>query len=262
MSIIVRDVTFRYAGQDKDALTNACLECDSCGISVVVGRSGVGKSTLISLLAGIYLIGDSVVDTYVGEISIDGHKPSKILGPHMGSWVPQTPVLLDHLSVLGNVLLPTTIAGESTADATKAKEMLKKLGLEYPESRPRDLSGGMRTRVCLVRALVSRPKYLFLDEPFVSLDLMNRLLIYRLLRAERSKGGLTTVLSTHDIPEAVLLGDRIIEMSNVMTGHKPATEIVTVENQAILSSNGGVEACLRAAREAAGPIEKRLFLAC
>ncbi len=262
MSIIVKNVTFRYSGQDKDALTNAHLECDSRGICVIVGRSGVGKSTLISLLAGIYLVGDSVVDTYAGEVSVDGYKPSEILGPHLGSWVPQTPVLLDHLSVLGNVLLPTTIAGGSKPDTTEATEMLEKLGLKrYSESRPRELSGGMRTKVSLLRALISKPKYLFLDEPFVSLDLMNCLLIYDLLKAERSKAGLTTILSTHNIPEAALLADRIIEMSNITVGDKPLTAISVVENQAVLSSNPDTVACLSAARLSAMQIEKRLFLA-
>ena len=72
----------------------------------------------------------------------------------------------------------------------------------YGNVRPRSLSGGMKTRISLARALISQPKYLFLDEPFAGIDLVNRWTIYKMLISERRRPDMTTILTSHDIPEA------------------------------------------------------------
>jgi len=257
--LVVENVSFRYAGYHEYALRNASVACDCDGISVIVGRSGVGKSTLMSLLAGIYMVGDPVVGEYVGGIDVDGRAPCQIRGAEVVSWVPQAPVLLDHLTVLENVLLPTTIAstGASSGEKDAARSVLRKMELEgCCDWRPRELSGGMRTRVSLIRALISRPKYLFLDEPFGGLDLLNRWRIYRFLREVRSAANTATILTTHNIPEATALGDRII----VMSSDRGSTAFRVMRNEAKVVIYEDSDACLRRAREVAAPIEKELFL--
>src|ERR1017187_2414459 len=169
--LIVRDVTFRYSGKAEYALRGVSFSCALQGIISMVGESGVGKSTLIALIAGIYDHRDPMVANFGGEIVIGGKAPCALRGASTVSWVPQVAVLLDHLNIVDNVLLPLTIGSRAKPDVEKAMSLLRFLGLmDYCNARPRDLSGGMKTRVSLARALVSEPKYLFLDEPFVGLD--------------------------------------------------------------------------------------------
>jgi NitT/TauT family transport system ATP-binding protein len=253
----VENVSFKYSREKEYALRGASVVCSLDGISAIVGRSGVGKSTLISLLAGIYVVGDPLVGEYEGQILVDGRTPGEIRGPALVSWVPQMPALLDHMRILQNVLLPTTIAGTTGDEKIRAGNLLKDLGLDgYSNSRPRQLSVGMNTRVSLLRALISKPRYLFLDEPFVSLDLKNRWRIYELLRKDRSRVNVTTILTTHDIPEATILADRII----VLSKNRGSTTISVVANEAKLDSGQTSDVCLKTAREAAASIEKQLFL--
>ena len=211
--IEVSSVSLRYSGCDENTLTDLSLSFESSGMTVILGRSGVGKSTLISLIAGMLVQSDSVVEKCLGRISVNGGTPSQLRGPRNVSWVPQSPLLLDHLSVLENILLPATV--DDTHDAAKlearAVELMGKAGLEGKgHCHPRELSGGMMTRVSLLRALITSPKVLFMDEPFSGLDLVTRFDIYRLIQWERSGEGMTTIITTHDIPEAALLADRVI----------------------------------------------------
>lgn len=257
----VNNLNVKYKDEEEYALREVSFECESAGVIAIVGRSGVGKSTLISVLAGIYTLGDSLVEIE-GKILLDGHEPGRYCGPNRISWVPQVPVLLDHLRVLENVLLPLTIPDVSPSDSNEAEILLRRLDLKanYHKSRPRDLSGGEKTRVSLVRALISHPKYLFMDEPFISLDLGNRLLIYELLREKRARDTncpTTTVLTTHNMPEATLLADRII----IMKDGETKTEIQVRQNNTVLAAGEKVNGDrLRRAREEAAKIEKQLFL--
>jgi NitT/TauT family transport system ATP-binding protein len=254
--LVVENVRFRYLRQAGYALNGISLCCETEGVTTIVGRSGVGKSTLIALIAGIYRRTDALVGDFEGHITIDDQPPTTLSGPSVVSWVPQEPILLEHLSVMDNVLLPLTIDGKSQACAEAALSLLEDLGIgSYADNRPRNLSGGMRTRVSLARALVSEPKYLFLDEPFASLDLMNRWNIYRILKRRRSKTGLSTIMTTHDIPESIVLSDRIVVFSNDSTG-------VQVEPVARAGIDPNLEdpvECLRAARNSAMPIEAELL---
>lgn len=259
----VNNLNFKYYREPRHALREVSFECQSAGIIAIVGMSGVGKSTLISVLAGIYTPGDKwLVDEFTGKILLDGYQPGRNCGPDLISWVPQVPALLDHRSVLNNILLPLTIGRVvSKSDRDNAETLLQHLRLERRSgSRPRDLSGGEKTRVSVLRALISRPTYLFLDEPFISLDLGNRLLIYKLLRkmrAEDTKDPTTTVLTTHNIPEATLLANRII----IMKGGDTKTNIQVWEHTPVLASGETDDAaCLKRAREAAAPVEEQLLL--
>src|SRR5262245_40017562 len=99
------DVTFRYKDEKRTAIENVSSRFDCTGISCLVGRSGVGKSTLLAILAGIYLPGDPAVEEFRGEIKLDGLWPSQLRGARLASWVPQAAILLDHLTVSDNISL-------------------------------------------------------------------------------------------------------------------------------------------------------------
>lgn len=249
-------VSFRYKSADRYAIEAASCEIESEGISVIVGASGVGKSTLLALLAGIYVAGDPAVGELTGEITLDGLAPDKLRGARVVSWVPQTTALLDHFNVGDNVTLPLKIEGRKIEEG-RCMKLLDALGmLERRESRPRQLSGGMKTRVSLARALISKPKYLFLDEPFANLDIGNRWNIYKLISEERQSADLCTLMTTHDIPEAMLLADRVI----VITQRGGRTLLEAVPNIHIsLPPQGGGDECLAEARRRAQGFEARIF---
>ena len=256
--LVVQDLTFRYTGEKDYTLQGASFSFPLQGITAMVGESGVGKSTLIALIAGIFNHGDPMVAELSGEIAIGGRPPNSLRGAATVSWVPQVAVLLDHLTVIDNVLLPVTITRRSDSDAEHAGLLLDLLGLkDYCDARPRDLSGGTKTRVSLARALVSNPRYLFLDEPFVGLDLMNRWKIYGVLWNLRAKAGLTTILTTHNIPEATILADRIV----VIKDGADLTKVSVTDNTPSFPTTWDPGDSLRAAREAAAPIESQIFLA-
>jgi NitT/TauT family transport system ATP-binding protein len=254
--LVLEDVRFRYSRQPDYALDGVSVRCETEGVTTIVGRSGVGKSTLIALIAGIYHQADLLVGDFRGHISIDDQLPTTLSGPSVVSWVPQEPVLLEHLNVIDNVLLPLTIDSSTRASEDAAMSLLDDLGIaSYARSRPRNLSGGMRTRVSLARALVSEPKYLFLDEPFAGLDLMNRWNIYRILKKRRSVAGLATLMTSHDIPESIILSDRIAVLSKDPT----AFRIEVVTRGGFTPNLDDPTECLRSARSNAAPIEAELF---
>lgn len=258
--IEVTSLSFRYLASERYALRDLSFACDSSGITVAVGRSGIGKSTLIALMAGIFLPTDKLVAEFDGSISINKLTPDRLRGPRVVSWVPQAPLLLDHLSVLENIILPMSITGAGDTSLresrAEAKRLLKKMDLAGIESyRPRELSGGMMTRVSLLRALISRPRYLFLDEPFKGLDLVNRWTIYESIRDLRGNGGLTTFLTTHDIPEATVMADRIL----LIQDQTDRTVARTIPNNPIPLGAYRDGEGLEKARAAAAPIEHLLF---
>lgn len=262
--IEVNNLSCRYKGANYYAIQKASFRIESGGVTAIVGTSGIGKSTLIALLSGIYTARDEVLDHFSGRILIDGKTPDQLSGPRTISWVPQHSALLDHLTVEKNIMLPLTITqadGRCIEDGKeRCRELLKKLEMhddrrDYKDARPRQLSGGMRTRVSIARALVSRPRYLFLDEPFVSLDVKNRWTMYKLLRDERDTEELCTMITTHDIPEAMLLADRILLVDSVAD----STTIKVFPNDPIDMHGRGLEDSLTEARLRAQTVERRIY---
>ncbi|MBF5004438.1 ABC transporter ATP-binding protein [Diaphorobacter caeni] len=171
----------------------------------LLGRSGCGKTTLLKLAAGL-------LRPQSGRILLNGGELAAP-GPQLG-FMFQAPTLLEWLTVLDNVLLPVSLQRKpSPADEQQALGLLEQLGLAaLASSHPRELSGGQQSRVALARALILEPPLLLLDEPFAALDAITRAELQDdLLRTCRERG--TTVLFvTHDINEAVYLGDRIALM--------------------------------------------------
>lgn len=171
----------------------------------IVGSSGCGKSTLLRLLIG--LEGD-----YQGEILLDGQR---IAGTSLQRGIVfQEHRLFPWLTVEKNVALGLLNAQQSEADKRRAvQEHIELVGLKGFESAyPHQLSGGMSQRVAIARALVNRPEILLLDEPFGALDAMTRAHLQQELQRIWQQEGITMILVTHDVEEAVYLGDRVVVM--------------------------------------------------
>jgi len=172
----------------------------------LLGPSGCGKTTLLRIIAGL-------TQPSRGRVNIRGRD---VTGPQADfGFVFQTPNLLPWRTVLANVLFPMEIAGRNDAAARKrALELLALVGLsDFAGSRPAQLSGGMKQRVALCRALVPKPSLLLMDEPFGALDELTRMEMQDLLLDIRRVSGTTVVFVTHSISEAIYLADEVLVFS-------------------------------------------------
>jgi NitT/TauT family transport system ATP-binding protein len=194
------------SGEMVNALSDIDLAIDRNEFVSVVGPSGCGKTTLLRILAGLEQASAGAV-RISGEV-VSGPRPDVAV-------VFQQATLLPWNNVLDNVLLPVQLRGDkSAASRDKAKHLLAFMGLEdFGQKYPFELSGGMQQRVSICRALMRDPKILLMDEPFGALDAMTRELLNMELMRVWSEEKKTVVFITHSIPEAVLLGDRVVVMS-------------------------------------------------
>jgi len=172
----------------------------------ILGPSGCGKSTLLGALAGH--LQPSSGQLRVDGAAVDGPSPRR-------GMVFQHHTLLPWRSVLDNVAFGLKMQGVATAERHRqALEMLRWVGLEdFAGHWPRQLSGGMQQRAEIARVLINRPRLLLMDEPFGALDAQTRARMQQLLLDIWGRIGTTVVFVTHDIDEALFLGDRILVMS-------------------------------------------------
>ena len=194
------------SGEGVVALSSVNLSVAEGEFISVVGPSGCGKTTLLRILAGLEA-------PTGGKATIAG-KP--IHGPRDDvSVVFQAATLLPWYNVLENVLLPARLKGDVSAETTaRAHDLLKLVELsDFGRKYPFELSGGMQQRVAICRALIRNPKILLMDEPFGALDAMTRETMNVELMRWCSGEKKTVLFITHSIPEAVLLGDRVVVMS-------------------------------------------------
>jgi NitT/TauT family transport system ATP-binding protein len=198
--LALQDVTFAYPGQPP-VVQGLTLALPPGEQHCLVGRSGSGKTTVLKLAAGL-------LAPSAGSIRVRG-RPQ--LDPKQAGFVFQAPTLLEWLRVRDNVLLPVSLQRRPTAaDAQAADALLARLGLAgLGERYPRQLSGGQQSRVALARALLLEPELLLLDEPFAALDALTREELQRDLREVARARGTTVLFVTHDVAEAVFLGDRV-----------------------------------------------------
>ena len=187
------------------AVTNFSLEVERGSFVSLVGPSGCGKSTVLLMVAGL-------LEPSSGTITIDGQL---VAGPneHIGT-VFQDSHLLPWHTVLRNVLFPVNLRRKNLREfEPQARELLKLTGIEgFAEHYPHELSGGMRQRAAICRALILSPGILLMDEPFSALDAMTREEMTHELQRIWSSYGKTVLFVTHSVREAVFLSDRIMVM--------------------------------------------------
>jgi NitT/TauT family transport system ATP-binding protein len=192
--------------QRFSALKDVSLDVGTGEFLALLGPSGCGKSTRLRMIASLDV-------PTSGRLTVEGRAPRDLVKEHRLGVAFQDHALLPWLSVRENISLPYQLAGRPVNE-TRVREMLELVGLaEFRDAHPRQLSGGMRQRTSIARALVLKPDVLLLDEPFGALDAVTRrrmnLELARIWEEERT----TTVLVTHDVEEAVLLAQRVVVLA-------------------------------------------------
>jgi NitT/TauT family transport system ATP-binding protein len=191
------------------ALDGVDLAIEAGTFVSLLGPSGCGKSTILRMIAGL-------VQPSAGRIDWAGLPEAARHGAHPElGFVFQEPTLMPWASVADNIRLPLRVAGLARAEAdARVDEAIRMVGLEgFARSFPRELSGGMKMRVSIARALVTRPKVLLMDEPFAALDEITRFRLNNDLLALWRQLKWTVVFVTHSVFESVYLSNRILVMS-------------------------------------------------
>jgi NitT/TauT family transport system ATP-binding protein len=203
-SVQLRDISKRFG--ETLALDRVSLEIAAGELFFLLGPSGCGKSTLLMMIAGL-------LAPSRGRIRVDG---AEVQGPRPDVGIVfQSPVLLPWRTVLDNVLLPVEMLRLRRADFEgRARDLLAMARVDdFAAKLPHELSGGMKQRVSICRALVHNPSLLLMDEPFSALDAMTRdqmgLELLRIWEVHKK----TVVFVTHSIREAVFLSDRVLVMT-------------------------------------------------
>ncbi|MGL5363216.1 MAG: ABC transporter ATP-binding protein [Bosea sp. (in: a-proteobacteria)] len=210
----LHDVTHVYGGGNgAPAVAGLSLQVKQGEFAAIVGPSGCGKSTMMKLATGLQV-------PKSGTVIVDGAQvlePIKITGMAF-----QNPVMLPWRTTLDNLLLPLEIVQPHRARlranraeyVARAENLLRKVGLAgMGDKYPWQLSGGMQQRASLCRSLIHEPKLLMLDEPFGALDAFTREELWCVIRDLHAERGVTIILVTHDLREAVFLADRVFCMS-------------------------------------------------
>ncbi|MBP1755403.1 MAG: ssuB [Firmicutes bacterium] len=212
--IILDHVSYSYGGQD--VLKDIHLTLEKGGSYALIGRSGSGKTTLLNLIAGFR-------KPERGSITIEGlilNKPRKetaFLFQELGLFPWQT--------VSEAVSMPLKLRGSRQEKDPKIHELLRQMGLiSHMDKYPQELSGGERQRVALARTLIGEPDLLLMDEPTSALDAMTKEELQTLILEERCSGNATLLFVTHDIEEAMILGQKLLiltEEGTVTTRDNP-----------------------------------------
>jgi len=201
-------VTFAGKGGQVVAVEDLNATVHAREFISIVGPSGCGKSTILRMIAGL-------IPLTCGSIDIDGESPEEARLSRRFGFVFQQSVMLPWRTALENVMLPSEVMAQATpARRQEALLLLERVGLKgYETLYPRQLSGGMRQRVSIARALSFRPPIMLMDEPFGALDALTRQKLHRLLLELWEANRKTVLFVTHDVAEAVFLSDRVFIMT-------------------------------------------------
>ncbi len=203
--IKVDNIVQRYRGAATNALEGLSFTIEPGQAVALVGRSGCGKSTLLHIIAG--LVRPTAGTVHIDGRSVDGPSPDWVL-------MFQQPSLYPWMTVAQNVGLGLRFAGRRREARTRVPELLEMVELsEFADRNVQDLSGGQQQRVALARSLAVKPDALLLDEPFSALDAFTRASLQRDVRRIARDLGITLILVTHDVGEAVLMCDRALIMA-------------------------------------------------
>lgn len=204
-----KNICFSYhnLNGETSALTNISFQVNKGEFLAIVGPSGCGKSTLLSIIAGL-------LKPESGEITFNEKEQVKI------GYMLQQDHLLEWRTIWKNVLLGPEITKTLTKEKKDlAIKLLSDYGLlKFKDKKPGELSGGMKQRAALIRTMVMEPGLLLLDEPFSALDYQTRLMVSADIGNIIRASGITAILITHDLSEAISLADRILVLTR-----RPAT---------------------------------------
>jgi NitT/TauT family transport system ATP-binding protein len=233
------------------ALAGVDLEVRAGELLCLLGPSGCGKSTLLRIVAG-------ALDCDQGSVTVGG-RPVTGPAPDRGMLF-QTPMLFPWLTTRKNVLFgPRAQRSRGLHErddpelAAEADAILETVGLaQFSDAFPHELSGGMQHRAAFARALVTRPSLLLMDEPFGALDAITRVRMHEFLLAMWERYRITIIFVTHDIEEAVLLGDRVAVMGGRPPGIKQVIDVplgrprqaLDVDTEGFLAVKRGIRSSL------------------
>ena len=211
-AVACKGATVRFVGARRSvtAIENISIAVPQGGFLTILGPSGCGKSTLLRLFANL-------VTPSAGSVSILGDPPSEARRKRTIGFVFQDSTLLPWRSAIDNVSLPLEVGGRHRVAAANRdpRDLLKLVGLSgWEQSLPHELSGGMRQRVSIARALIASPKVLLMDEPFGALDEITRDRLNEELLRIWQETGVTIIFVTHSIYEAAFLGQQVLIMES------------------------------------------------
>ena len=208
--LVVMDQVTKVFSSGTVALSDMSLTVNGGEFVSLLGPSGCGKSTALRIIAGLGDASTGIIDWPSSRINSKGLPEGDI------SFVFQEPTLMPWQTVFGNVHLPLKLKGVSKAAARdEIMATLATVGLEdFAEAYPRELSGGMKMRVSIARALVTRPKLLLMDEPFAALDEITRQKLNDDVLRLWKETGITVVFVTHSVFESAYLSSRIVVMKS------------------------------------------------
>lgn len=222
----IKELSKNYLTKKKVicALKNINLTINENEFIVLVGPSGCGKSTILSIIGDLEKKSSGQIDFKKKDLKV--------------GYMFQEDALFPWLNVIDNCMIGLKIQKSINEENKKyVKTLLKKYGLSsFEKSYPKELSGGMRQRVALIRTLALKPDILLLDEPFSALDYQTRITVsddvYKIIREEKK----TALMVTHDISEAVSIGDKVVVLSNRPSVVKNVYEI-KMDNKGLPSEN-------------------------
>jgi NitT/TauT family transport system ATP-binding protein len=206
--LCLKNISKRFFTRERviSAVGGISLEVANGEFLTMVGPSGCGKSTILNIVSGLMRPSE-------GTVELDG-KPVRGVTREIG-YVTQQPNLMPWRTLIDNVSFPLQVAGiaKSERDA-RAAELIAMVGLAgFEKSYPHELSGGMRQRANIIRTLTYAPKVMLMDEPFGPLDAQTRVILQAQLLDIWGRTGVTIVFITHDLHEAIGLGDRVVLLS-------------------------------------------------